>query len=218
MREFDQWSELKPIRRPQRRDVARAVVAVGGQRPAPGPIEEYIRINRGQVLIRHDPRPASVAVGKGVDPDQLVVKACGGFQRLVGAVLAPIAGIVHAGAHLGRDVPDRHANVLLRQAIDTRPIPDLAEQPLVDRAGSIVGQDVEGLGPPVQPGQPLNYVFSLQLVQFAARRDVLGHEAKQLVGRQGGRTGGFVQFQGHFQKSLGISRAISPASSSIISS
>lgn len=98
---FNQPPKIKSIRRPQRRDVVRAMVAVGGQRPASRPIQEDVRVNRGQVGIRHDPRPATIPVGKGMDPDQLVVEACGGFQRLVGAVLAPVTGIIQAGAHLG---------------------------------------------------------------------------------------------------------------------
>ena len=92
-----------------------------------------------RVDVRHDSCSASVAVGEGVVPDQLVMDACLGFRRLAGFHLMPVSGICEAGTHPGRDAPDSHADVPPGHATCTGPVPNLAEQMPLEVEGSIFG-------------------------------------------------------------------------------
>ena len=71
---------------------------------------------------------------------------------------------------------------------------------------------------PFQPDKSLFDVGFFHLIVIAAIGDVFGLQAKHLVMRKRCRAVELAQFQVQFQKLLGISRIISVASSSIISS
>ena len=204
------------IGRLQSCDIGCAVCTVSVERAAAGPVKEDVPVDPGQVGVCHDPRPTPVAVGEGMDPDQAVMQARCRFQRVKAFVVAPVPGVIEAGAQLGRDVPDRHLDDFLGQAVDARPIPDLTQEAPVDFAGSSVGQKIEGFGAAVAPGQARDDVLTFPLVHLAVGRDVFGPEAKQRVWCQGRRTSGFIKLQRHCQKSRRPSQMMSAARSSII--
>ena len=85
----------------------------------------------------------------------------------------------------------------------------------MDLAHDTVSQDIEGFRASVKPSQPFDDILAFQ---FASVGDVPDFQAKHLIWRERSGAGGFGRFQGHFQRYLGISCAISFASSSIISS
>lgn len=77
--------------------------------------------------ICHESRMATVAVRKGVDENQAVMKADGEFIGRIGFVLQPIARIAKQGGEAFANFMVGNTNVFFGCSISARPLPSLIE-------------------------------------------------------------------------------------------
>ena len=73
----------------------------------------------------------TVAIGKRVNPNQLVMKARRDFIKQVGFVFNPVFGVVNQLAQLDLDLPGIDANITICLADFPGPFPDLAKHTFV---------------------------------------------------------------------------------------
>ena len=81
--------------------------------------------------ISHHTRVASVAIGKGMNLRQAVMKANGNLVGWIGVMFDPKVRVIERGGHLGGNPMRLDPNVELVLSVDTRPFPDITEHLLV---------------------------------------------------------------------------------------
>ena len=158
----------------------------------------------------------SVAVRKEVDEDEPVVKANRNLDRIEDAPVDPVACIVEEDMRFDGDARGIDADVLFRATVLPRPRPHLAEQPPMQGAEKVVREDVRAT-PARRPCKTAGNVGLLDFVQLLPRRDMGEAKPFRLVASEWGRAVGLAHTHGSFQRSAGMERASSSASSSVSS-
>lgn len=151
----------------QSRDIGFAPFIVGLKVEAARPLDRPMVIVVFQKYVRRNARVASVAVRKGMDLHQTVMKPRGGFQRWEHIILRPIARIVEMDTELHGCLKRINPDVLFGLAIAARPLPDITEQADMQFADEIIGEDI-ATPTTRNPAQTLLDIGLLQLVPFAA--------------------------------------------------
>ena len=100
------------------------VAGVDQIRAAPGKDRPVLPLGKH---IRHQTGVATIAVGKGMDENQAVMKADRHFIRRIGSVFHPIPGITEQGSQSLPDLMMGNTNVLLGGSIHAGPPPGLIE-------------------------------------------------------------------------------------------
>lgn len=127
---------------------------------------------------------SSIAIGEGVNPDQIAVKACCDFVRGKRGVIDPPTRVVEKVLEPHRDLRPIAAYVLVRFAKRARPRPRLPEHLLVQLSAEPFAQHLRCFDP-LEPAHGAQDVFLLPVVQVALGGQVLRNEPGFLVGVQG---------------------------------
>src|SRR5579859_434328 len=117
---------------------------------------------------------AAVTVREWVNPNQAMAEAHGDFVKREGAIFNPSAGIIEEDAELRCDVPWLHADVARGRPELARPLPNLAEHPLVELAKERFFEHVAPAGE--CPGVGIVDPDLLDLIDLPPQRDVAGYQ------------------------------------------
>ena len=128
-----------------------------------------------------DPCVSDVAIRERMNLHHAMMKPPARFQRTVCAVLDPKTCITKVNSHLHADLKRIDADVLFAQAIGSCPVPNLAQQPLVQSSDETTSQDISAASAG-EPTQALCNVGLLEFVQLAARCDVIEFQTFDFVG------------------------------------
>ncbi len=141
-RKGEQRSKLSAISRSQCIDVLRSALTVVLQVRATRPINAGSPIGFFKQRISHDARMPAIAIWKGMNDSQPVMKPERCFKRRIGFMLKPKSRIINASPQLNCDMQGINSDIPLGLAQFTTPIPHLAEQPLVKLKCKGIGQNV----------------------------------------------------------------------------
>src|ERR1700681_3792919 len=129
--ELQKWINIIPVRGLERCDVRSAALVHSLKIMPARPVDGFRPIDAIKHRVRHDARMPSIAIGERMNFYETMVQAGRSFRRPVSLIFSPIFRIADQRAELHGNMNGIDADVFSGLSKPARPVPDVAEQALV---------------------------------------------------------------------------------------